>query len=82
MAATDPLARLVPADQHLVLFPNFSALAEQIGDGLAQQGTIIMDLAQPRTPAMHNTRAPSGGFAFAFRHRHNCRIARDGQRGE
>ncbi len=46
--ATDPLAKLVPADQHLVLFPSFSALA-QLGERLAQQGKIVLRLAQPQT---------------------------------
>ncbi len=79
--ATDPLARLVPADQHLVLFPNFSALAA-VGDRLAQQGTIIMDLAQPRTQRCTIAGAlRAAAWPFAFRHRHDCRIARDGQRG-
>ena len=43
--ATDPLAKLVPADQHLVLFPNLAALAT-VADRLAQQGTIILRLAR------------------------------------
>jgi hypothetical protein len=46
--ATDRLAALVPADQHVVLFPSFSAFAE-VGDRLAQQGTVVMRLAAPRT---------------------------------
>ncbi|HEY1784383.1 MAG TPA: hypothetical protein VGG30_02505, partial [Pirellulales bacterium] len=46
--ATDRLAALVPADQHIVLFPSFSAFA-QVGDRLGEQGTVIMRLAQPRT---------------------------------
>jgi hypothetical protein len=46
--ATDPLARLVPADQHLLLFPNSTALL-QVVDRLAEQGTIVMHLAQPQT---------------------------------
>jgi len=46
--ATDRLARLVPADQHLVLFPSFSAFA-QLSDRLMRHGSVVMHLAQPQT---------------------------------
>jgi hypothetical protein len=46
--ATDRLARLVPADQHLVLFPSFSAFA-QVNDRLVRHGSVVMHLAQPQT---------------------------------
>ena len=46
--ALDPLAKLVPADQHVVLFPSFSAFV-RVGDRLSEHGTIVMRLAEPQS---------------------------------
>lgn len=40
----DPLAALVPADQHVVLFPDFAAFLA-VADRLADHGTVVMRLA-------------------------------------
>ncbi len=44
----DPLASLIPADQHAVFFPTFSAAVEAI-DQAEQQGTPVLYLAEPRS---------------------------------
>ena len=44
----DPLAASLPADQHAVFFPTFQA-AVDLMDNLAQQGTLFLGLADPRS---------------------------------
>ncbi len=44
----DSLANLVPADQHVVLFPSFQAFV-QVADRLAKHGMIAMRLAEPQS---------------------------------
>src|SRR5205085_4634711 len=46
--ADDPLARLIPADQHVVLFPNFNAFV-RVADRLNEQGSVVLRLAEPRS---------------------------------
>jgi hypothetical protein len=46
-AKTDPLAELIPDDQHALFFPSFAAVTELI-DHAQQQGTPILRLAEPR----------------------------------
>ena len=46
--ALDPLAELIPADQHAVFFPTFSAAVEAI-DQAERQGTPVLHLAEPRS---------------------------------
>ena len=43
----DPLARLIPHDQHAVLFPSFSAMVELLDEAEAS-GTPILQLLEPR----------------------------------
>ncbi len=44
----DPLAHKIPADQHAVFFPSFNA-AVAMSDEMAEQGTPILQLAEPRS---------------------------------
>jgi hypothetical protein len=44
----DPLAKLIPDDQHVLLFPSFAALVE-LADYADKFGTPILNLAQPRS---------------------------------
>lgn len=44
----DPLASWIPADQHVVFFPSFAA-AVLTSDQAAEQGTPILQLAEPRS---------------------------------
>ncbi len=44
----DPLAALIPADQHVVFFPTFSS-AVLTADEADRQGTPILHLAEPRS---------------------------------
>ncbi|MEN6451503.1 MAG: hypothetical protein ABFC96_13505, partial [Thermoguttaceae bacterium] len=44
----DPLASFIPADQHVVFFPSFSA-AMQTADEADRQGTPVLFLAEPRS---------------------------------
>ena len=44
----DPLAALIPADQHVIFFPTFSA-AVLVSDQAERQGTPILQLAEPRS---------------------------------
>ena len=46
--ALDPLAALVPADQHVIFFPTFSA-AVQTADAADAAGTPVLHLAEPRS---------------------------------
>jgi hypothetical protein len=46
--ALDPLAASIPADQHVVFFPTFSA-AVLAADETKLQGTAILHLAEPRS---------------------------------
>jgi len=46
-AKTDPLAALIPEDQHALFFPSFAAMTELI-DHAQQQGTSILRSAEPR----------------------------------
>jgi hypothetical protein len=44
----DPLAAWIPADQHAIFFPSFAA-AVTMADEIAQQGGLILQLAEPRS---------------------------------
>jgi len=44
----DPLARLIPHDQHAVFFPSFSSLTQFL-DIAQQQGTPVLDAAETRS---------------------------------
>jgi hypothetical protein len=44
----DPLARLIPADQHVVFFPSFAA-ATRLSDELGRQGTALARLLVSRS---------------------------------
>mgnify|MGYP001162033064 FL=1 len=44
----DPLAKLIPADQHVVFFPSFNAAVHTF-DEAERQGTPILHLAEPRS---------------------------------
>ena len=46
--ALDPLAALIPANQHVVFFPTFSA-AVTTADEADRQGTPLLHLAEPRS---------------------------------
>jgi hypothetical protein len=45
--ATDPLAALIPADQHAIFFPTFEA-AMTLMDEADRQGTPVLQYAEPR----------------------------------
>ena len=45
---TDPLAGLIPADQHAIFFPSFAALVQGT-DFADQQGKLFMGMAVPRS---------------------------------
>jgi hypothetical protein len=44
----DPLARLIPADQHAVFIPSFDA-ASRLAEEFRNQGSVVLELAQPRS---------------------------------
>ncbi|MBN1589608.1 MAG: hypothetical protein JW888_08845 [Pirellulales bacterium] len=44
---TDPLAKYIPADQHVMFFPSFAA-AVRLSDEATAQGTPILRLVEPR----------------------------------
>ena len=46
--ATDPLAALIPIDQHAIFLPNFDAAMTLI-DEADRQGTPVLQLAEPRS---------------------------------
>ncbi len=48
----DPLASLVPFDQHVVFFRSFGALT-QVTDMIEQHDTVVLNLTQPRSMAMN-----------------------------
>jgi len=43
----DPLAKYIPADQHVVFFPSFAAVV-RVADEATAQGTSILRLVEPR----------------------------------
>jgi len=45
---SDPLAAMIPADQHAVFFPSFAS-AIRLADEVRKQGGLVTQLAQPRT---------------------------------
>lgn len=45
---TDPLARLVPADQHAIFFPSFQAMID-VMDEARREGTPLLRLAESRS---------------------------------
>jgi len=54
--ALDPLAALIPADQHAVFFPSFTALAD-MADRLDEQGTLVLEaLSSPSEEALTRAR--------------------------
>ena len=65
--ATDPLAKLVPADQHVLLFPSFAAFA-LVADRLKDEGAIVARL----------TAAPIGDGRLAARYERQLGLALDG----
>ena len=46
--ATDPLAAMIPVDQHAIFFPTFDA-AMTVIDEADRQGTPVLQLAEPRS---------------------------------